>query len=183
MGLGAAGFGIAALMRDGGVRRVLASDPNEASHARAGAKGIEIADYATVMREADVVVATTGRPGLIAPEDVRRGQVILALTNPDPEIAPEAALAAGAAFAADGSSVNNVLGYPGLFRGALLAGAREINLQMKLAAAWAIAGLRVEAELVPDALDPDVHRRVAEAVREAAQASGAARPERAAAAL
>src|SRR3712207_7714699 len=57
------------------------------------------------------------------------------------------------------SSVNNVLGYPGIFRGALLAGAREINLQMKLAAAETIADLTTEAELVPDALDPDVHER------------------------
>ena len=53
---------------------------------------------------------------------IRAGQVILALTNPDPEIEPEAAEAAGAAFAADGRSVNNVLGYPGIFRGALQAG-------------------------------------------------------------
>ena len=55
---------------------------------------------------------------------VRPGQVILALTNPVPEIEPDAALAAGAAFAADGTSVNNVLGYPGIFRGAL-AGRRD----------------------------------------------------------
>ncbi len=71
------------------------------------------------MAEADLVVATTGRPGLIEPEMIRRGQVILALTNPDPEIEPEQAEAAGAAFAADGRSVNNVIGYPGIFRGAL----------------------------------------------------------------
>src|SRR3954470_24767965 len=74
LGLGAAGFGIAALMRDAGVRRVMASDPFEASHARALDRGIEIADLERVMREADVVVATTGRPGLIGPELVRPGQ-------------------------------------------------------------------------------------------------------------
>ncbi|MDQ5829027.1 MAG: NAD-dependent malic enzyme [Actinomycetota bacterium] len=179
IGLGAAGFGIAALMVDAGAKRVLGSDPNPLSHERASAKGIEIADMETVMREADVVVATTGVQGLIQPEMVRRGQVILALTNPYPEIDPESAVKAGAAFAADGTSVNNVLGYPGIFRGALLAGAQEINLQMKLAAAETIADLTTEAELVPDALDPDVHERVAEAVREAATKSGVALLDRA----
>jgi len=177
LGLGAAGFGIAALMVDGGVRRVIAFDPQEATHARATARGIEVADMETVMRVADVVVATTGRPGLIEPRMVRPGQVILALSNPDPEISPEDAERAGAAFAADGRSVNNVLGYPGIFRGALLAGADTINLEMKLAAARALAGLATGDELVPDALDPKVHETVASAVREAAESSGVARPE------
>ena len=183
VGLGAAGFGIAALMVDGGVRRVLASDPNELSHERAAGRGVEIVDMGTLMREAQVVVATTGRPGLITADMIRPGQVIMALTNPIPEIFPEQALAAGAAFASDGRSVNNVIGYPGIFRGALTAGAAEINLEMKLAAAWTIAGLTVEAELVPDVLDPEVHRSVAAAVHEAAVASGVARPERAPAGL
>jgi malate dehydrogenase (oxaloacetate-decarboxylating) len=183
IGLGAAGFGIASLIVDGKARRVLGSDPNEESHERARAKGIEITDMETIMREADVVVATTGVPGLIKPEMVRRGQVILALTNPYPEIEPEDALQAGAAFASDGTIVNNVLGYPGIFRGALLAGAREINLEMKLAAAEAIASHNTESELVPDALDPKVHKRVAEAVRNAAVESGVARRGRAPAGL
>jgi malate dehydrogenase (oxaloacetate-decarboxylating) len=179
IGLGAAGYGIAALMVDAGAKKVLASDPNPASHERARKKGIEIADMQTVMGEADVVVATTGVEGLIKPRMVREGQVILALTNPYPEIDPEEAIKAGAAFAADGTSVNNVLGYPGIFRGALLAGAQEINLPMKLAAAETIADLTTEAELVPDALDPAVHERVADAVREAAVASGVAHLDRA----
>jgi malate dehydrogenase (oxaloacetate-decarboxylating) len=174
IGLGAAGFGIATLIHDAGVRRVLASDPDPRAQEQARARGIDIADIDTVMREADVVIATSGRPGLITPEMVRPGQVILALTNPVPEIEPDAALAAGAAFAADGTSVNNVLGYPGIFRGALQAGASEINLEMKRAAAWALAGLTVESELVPDVLDPDVHATVAEAVRQAAVDSGVA---------
>jgi malate dehydrogenase (oxaloacetate-decarboxylating) len=177
IGLGAAGFGIAALMVDAGAKKVLASDPNPASHERAHAKGIEIVDMQTLLRKADVVVATTGVPGLIKPEMVRRGHVILALTNPYPEIEPEDALAAGAALAADGKSVNNVLGYPGIFRGALLSGATQINPEMKLAAASVIAELAAEAELVPDALDPNVHERVADAVREAAVGSGVAHPE------
>ncbi len=179
IGLGAAGFGIAALMVDAGARRVLASDPNPLSHERARAKGIEITDMQTVMDEADVVVATTGVPGLIEPEMVREGQVILAITNPYPEIEPEDALAAGAAFAADGKSVNNVLGYPGIFRGALLCGAKQINPEMKIAAAEILASLTTGDELVPEALDPNVHLQVAGAVREAAIASGAARLDRA----
>jgi malic enzyme len=73
--------------------------------------------------------------------------------------------------------VNNVLGYPGIFRGALLSVARQINAEMKLAAAEVIAELASEAELVPDALDPNVHEQVADAVREAAVASGVAHPE------
>ncbi|HEY6752175.1 MAG TPA: malic enzyme-like NAD(P)-binding protein [Rubrobacteraceae bacterium] len=179
VGLGAAGYGIAALMVDGKAKRVLASDPNEASHPRAAKKGIEITDMETVMREADVVVATTGVTGLIKPEMVREGQVILALTNPYPEIEPEDAMEAGAAFAADGTSVNNVLGYPGIFRGALLAGAGEINLKMRLAAAEALASLATDEDLVPEVLDPDVHKQVADAVGNAAIESGVARLERA----
>ena len=183
IGLGAAGYGIATLIHDAGVERVIASDPNPAAQEQARARGIEIGSLEDVMAAADVVVATSGRPGLIDPSLVRDGQVILALTNPAPEIDPDAAIAAGAAFAADGTSVNNVLGYPGIFRGALLAGATEINLQMKRAAAWAIAGLTVESELVPDVLDRQVHDCVAEAVRKAAIDCGVGNPERAPAAL
>jgi malate dehydrogenase (oxaloacetate-decarboxylating) len=179
LGLGAAGYGIASLMVDGGVQRVIAFDPVEASHARAREHGVEIGSMAQVMAEADVVVATTGRPGLIEPAMIRPGQVILALTNPAPEIEPELAEAAGAAFAADGRSVNNVLGYPGIFRGALEAGAAGINVEMKLAAARAIAELARDRDLVPDALDQHVHESVAEAVRTAATASGIARPDHA----
>ncbi|MGB3634492.1 MAG: malic enzyme-like NAD(P)-binding protein [Rubrobacteraceae bacterium] len=178
IGLGAAGFGIASLMVDAGAKQVIASDPNEASHARARDKGIEITSLEDLMQSAEVVVATTGVPDLIGPEMVRDGQVILALTNPYPEIEPETAREAGAAFAADGASVNNVLGYPGIFRGALLAGSKEINGEMKLAAAGAIADLTAESELVPDALDQEVHSKVSEAVREAAVESGVAHPDR-----
>ena len=183
IGLGAAGFGIAALMRGAGARRVIAADPNDAAHARAREEGIEVVEYDELMREADVVVATTGRPGLIAPGDVTKGQIVLALSNPEPEIDPRAALEAGAAFAADGSAVNNVLGYPGIFRGALLAGAKAIDNPMKVAAAHAIAALAEESELVPDVFDPQVHERVAEAVHEAADASGASDADRAATGL
>ncbi len=180
VGLGAAGFGIATLIHDAGAERVVAADPNPAAQEKAREHGIEIAGgLEELMAEAEVVVATSGQPGLIKPDMVRDGQVILALTNPVPEIDPDDALEAGAAFAADGTSVNNVLGYPGIFRGALLAGATEINVEMKRAAAWALAGLTVESELVPDVLDPKVHEAVTEAVRQAAYDSGVAEPEKA----
>jgi malate dehydrogenase (oxaloacetate-decarboxylating) len=180
LGLGAAGFGIASLMVDGGVEKVIAFDPLEASHERARERGIEICSMEDVLEKAQVIVATTGKPGLIDPSQIRKGQVILALTNPDPEIDPDAAREAGAAFAADGRSVNNVLGYPGIFRGALAAGARRITLAMKLAAARTIADLAPEDELVPDPLDLNVHTAVADAVCRAADRSGVSRPELAA---
>ena len=178
LGLGAAGFGIATLVKQGGAERVLAFDPDDRMHDRAREQGIEIATMEAVLAQSDVVVATTGRAGLIKPEMVHPGQVILALTNPVPEIYPDDALAAGAAFAADGSAVNNVLGYPGIFRGALMAGASRITTEMKLAAAWALAGLTIESELVPDPLDRRVHEAVAEAVRVTAVQAGLGDPER-----
>jgi malate dehydrogenase (oxaloacetate-decarboxylating) len=178
VGLGAAGLGIATLMVQAGASAVLASDPNDASHDRARERGIDVTSFDDLMARAELVVATTGVPGLIKPEQIRDGQVIFALSNPDAEIAPDAALAAGAAFAADGSMVNNVLGFPGIFRGALQTGACDITTRMKLAAARAIARLTNESELVPDALDPDVHAEVARAVAEAAAQEGQTRPDR-----
>ena len=75
--------------------------------------------------------------------------------------------------------MNNVLGYPGIFRGALLSGAERINAQMKLAPPRTSPPSATGSELVPDALDPDVHLQVADAVREAAIESGVARLDRA----
>ncbi len=114
-----------------------------------------------------MVVATTGKPGLVRPEMVRSGQIILALSNPDPEIQPELALAAGARFAADGKTINNALAFPGLFRGALRSGANRFTDNMKIAAAKAIAGQTKKDLLVPSILDRDVHRAVATAVEHA----------------
>jgi malate dehydrogenase (oxaloacetate-decarboxylating) len=174
IGLGAAGWGIAALIVEAGAKRVVAADPDQDKHEKARESGIEIVEKRELMRCADVVIATSGQPGLIDPSEVRDGQVILALTNPEPEIDPKAAEEAGAAVALDGTSVNNVLGYPGIFKGALQAGAQRVNSQMKLAAAWAIAGMSAEADqLVPDVLDPEVHDHIAEAVCKAARDSGA----------
>lgn len=184
LGLGAAGYGIAALMVEAGASRVIAFDPQAGSHARAQGAGIEVYEHMDeLLAEADIVVATTGRAGLITPSMVRPGQAILALTNPVAEIDPTAARAAGAAFAADGRSVNNVIGYPGIFRGALLAGADTITTRMKLAAAHAISDLTEGDDLVPEALDVTVHERVAEAVRQAAIDEGHARPDQAPAGL
>jgi malate dehydrogenase (oxaloacetate-decarboxylating) len=101
---------------------------------------------------------------------VRKGQIILALSNPDPEIEPVVALEHGAAFAADGKGINNVLGFPGLFRGALDARAARFTDTMLIAAARTIAERAAPDDLVPDALDKSVHAAVAESVRLAALA-------------
>jgi len=178
IGLGAAGFGIACLARKARAKAVLATDPDPLAQTHADANGIEIADFETVMARADIVVAATGRPGLIGSEMIRKGQVVFALTNPEPEIQPQVALRAGAAFAADGASVNNVLAFPGIFLGALSCGARTISTVMKLAAAQAIVKLTRQSELVPDPLDPAVHRAVATAVAGAARGEGLDRPDR-----
>jgi malate dehydrogenase (oxaloacetate-decarboxylating) len=176
VGLGAAGLGISRLLLSYGVKGVIGTDINTDAMRRLEAMRGETADLAGVMAEGQVVVATTGRPGLIAPSLVRPGQIVLALSNPVPEIEPQLAREAGAAFAADGRAVNNALGFPGLFRGALEARARRIDDAMKIAAARVIASYAEEGELVPSILNRDVHHAVAEAVHDAALASGAAPP-------
>jgi malate dehydrogenase (oxaloacetate-decarboxylating) len=168
IGLGAAGYGIARLLFSRGVERIMGADLDPSAVARFEQLGGEASDLQQIMAEAEIVIATTGVRGLIKPEMVRPGQVILALTNPDPEIEPSVARDAGAVFAADGKSINNVLGFPGLFRGALDARARSFTDAMLLAAAEAIADSAGDDDLVPDALDPVVHQAVAAAVRSAA---------------
>jgi malate dehydrogenase (oxaloacetate-decarboxylating) len=168
VGLGAAGLGIVRLLRAHGCGRVLGTDRAPAALDRLAALGGEPATLEAIMATCDIVIATTGVPGLIRPELVRPGQVILALSNPDPEIQPTAALERGAAFAADGRGINNVLGFPGLFRGALEARATAFTDAMLMAAAHRIAALAPGTSLVPDALDPAVHAAVTEAVRAAA---------------
>ncbi len=178
LGLGAAGTAIARMIQGASERPVLGFDPSPGAQERLRKSGGEIvADLDTLMQRADVVIAVSGRAGLIRPEQVRKGQGILALTNPHPEIAPEAALAAGAAFAADGRSVNNLLGFPGILRAALDTRARRITREMYVAAARTIASLAGPNELVPNPLRRDVHRAVARAVALAAQDAGVARVE------
>ena len=174
VGLGAAGMGISKLLKAYGVRKLLGTDINQKAmdiFAGIGGKPVTLQE---VMSSSDIVIATTGVAGLIKKESVKKGQVILALTNPDPEITPEDARSGGAAFAADGRGVNNALAFPGLFRGALDARARKINNRMKIAAAKAISKFAHEGELVPSILDMEMHRAVAEAVERAAFESGVA---------
>jgi len=170
IGLGAAGTGIVRLLRAFGVGHILGTDRNPAAVARLVAFGGEGGSLESIMARADIVIATTGVKGLIRPEWVRPGQVILALSNPDPEIEPLIARERGASFAADGKGINNVLAFPGLFKGALGARATRFSDVMLMAAADAIARLAGDDELVPDPLDKSVHERVAAAVHEAAVA-------------
>jgi malate dehydrogenase (oxaloacetate-decarboxylating) len=176
IGLGAAGTAIARMLGAVTAKPVIGFDPGADAVARLRALGGEPArDLQDLMARADLVVAVTGRAGLLASQWVRRGQGILALTNPDPEIRPEDALAAGAAFAADGRSVNNLLGFPGILRAAVDTRARRIDPSMYVAAAHAIASRARANELVPNPLRIDVHRAVARAVAEAAMKAGVAR--------
>lgn len=171
IGLGAAGTGIVRLLRAYGVERVLGADRSSDAIRRLESLGGESASLEGIMQRADIVLATTGVKGLIRPEWVRPGQVILALSNPDPEIEPLVARERGAAFAADGKGINNVLAFPGLFKGALAARVTRFSDQMLMAAADAIAQLARGDELVPDPLDKSVHERVTVAVRDAAAES------------
>lgn len=163
LGLGAAGFGIAKLLVEFGFT-VIGADPNPEAGKRLTDIGGTVATLAEAVKAADIVVATTGKVGVITQAMIRKGQIILAISNPEPEISTDDALEAGAAFAADGSSVNNALAYPGLFKAALTTGARRIDATMKIAAAKAIAGLCDGQELLPSIFHPDVHKNVFEAV-------------------
>ncbi|MGQ9009534.1 NAD-dependent malic enzyme [Bacillus stercoris] len=169
IGLGAAGVAICRMFMAYGVKAVYGTDKSEAAMNRLEQYGGQaVSSIEELMETCDIVIATTGVPGLIKPAFVRSGQVILALSNPKPEIEPEAALQAGAAYAADGRSVNNVLGFPGIFRGALNAKSKEINHDMLVAAAEAIAACTKQGDVVPQPLDSKVHQEVAAAVEHAA---------------
>ena len=178
IGLGAAGSAIAVLAASLPFRLVTAFDPREeavarfmrfASECHAPLQGTATpGGFDQVLDEADVLVLTTGKPDLLDRSKVRPGQVVVALSNPVPEISIEEALAGGAAIATDGSIVNNVLAYPGLFRGALDARASTITTRMKRAAAEALSSLATGGALLPDPLDRAVHAEVAQRVREAA---------------
>lgn len=199
-GAGAAGIAIIKLLISMGLKNVIMTD-------RAGAiyKGRdnlnvikqEMAEITNVNQEkgslkevikgADVFIGVSA-PGTLTEEMVRsmaKDPIIFACANPTPEIFPEAAKAAGAAVVSTGRSdypnqVNNVLCFPGIFRGALDVRASDINEEMKIAAAYAIADLVSGEELcadyiLPKAFDPRVRDAVAMAVSEAARKSGVAR--------
>ena len=142
---------------------------------------------ADAMKGADIFIGVSA-PGIVTGEMVRsmaEDAIVLPMANPDPEIDPELALKAGARVVGTGRSdypnqINNVLAFPGIFRGALDARASDINEAMKVAAAEAIAGLIRAEELSADyiivpAFDPQVGKAVAKAVHQAAIDSGVAR--------
>ena len=170
IGLGAAGFGIGKLLMDYGLR-VVGVDPNEQSRAWFAASGGTTATLEEALAHADVVIAATGVPGLITGKMIRKGQTILALTNPVPEIYPEEALEAGAVFACDGKLINNALAYPGLFKAALEMNAEQISSPMKIAAAQAISELADKEELVPSMFHPELHRNIVAAVKHSTSGS------------
>jgi malate dehydrogenase (oxaloacetate-decarboxylating) len=140
-----------------------------------------------VIRGADAFIGVSA-PGVLTGEMVKtmaRDAIVFACANPTPEIMPDEARAAGAKVVATGRSdfpnqINNVLAFPGVFRGAFDVRARDINEEMKIAAAHALASLVAPEELsadyiIPKAFDPRVAKTVAAAVAAAARASGVAR--------
>ena len=140
-----------------------------------------------VIKGADVFVGVSA-PGVLSEEMIRsmnKDPIVFAMANPTPEIMPDRAKAAGARVVGTGRSdfanqINNVLAFPGIFRGALDARASDINEEMKMAATRAIASIITDDELsadriIPDPLDGRVVAAVAKAVAEAARKSGVAR--------
>lgn len=199
-GAGAAGIAIIKLLVSVGAKNVVMTDRRGAIYkgrADLNPAKQEIAEKTNpagergglkdVIKGADVFIGVSA-PGVLTPEMVRsmaENAIVFACANPTPEIFPDEAKKAGAAVVSTGRSdypnqINNVLAFPGIFRGALDARASEINDEMKIAAAHAIAGLVSDEELccdniLPQAFDPRVGKVVAEAVKSAAVKSGAAR--------
>jgi malate dehydrogenase (oxaloacetate-decarboxylating) len=150
-------------------------------------RSMEKGSLADVIRGADVFIGVSA-PGVLTKEMVQtmnRDAIVFACANPTPEIFPDEAKAGGAAIVSTGRSdypnqINNVLAFPGIFRGAMDVRASDINDEMNMAAAKALAELIPESELGPDniipkAFDPAVGPAVAKAVAEAARRSGVAR--------
>ena len=196
-GAGAAGIAIAKLLHHVGVREIVAVDRRGIIHAGRGdlnpykreiaafnVHGIE-GDLARAMDGADVFIGVSAG-GIVTPRMVSAmadDAIVFAMANPVPEIMPEDAKKAGARIVATGRSdlpnqINNVLGFPGIFRGALDVRAREITLGMNIAAAEAIASVieePSEEEIIPSPLHPEVFPREAGAVAEMAVKEGVAR--------
>ena len=175
IGLGAAGNAIGKLIMRLTGNPVLGTDLSEDAVERFTRMGGRESTLQEIMSECEIVIAATGARNLIKPEMVRKGQVILALSNPNAEIDPEEALERGAAFAADGQVVNNVLGFPGIFRGAVDSRARRITHEMLIAAMEVLVSMTPAGELVPNPLDKRVHLEVARAVAATAIKQGIAR--------
>ncbi len=199
-GAGAAGIAIIKLMMSMGLKNVIMTDRKGAIYeGREDLNSIkeemskitnldhEKGTLAEVIKGADVFVGVSA-PGTLTAEMVKtmaKDPIIFACANHTPEIFPDEAKAAGAAVVSTGRSdfpnqVNNVLCFPGIFRGALDVRASAITEAMKIAAAYAIAGLVSDKELsadyiLPKAFDPRVRNAVAQAVAEAARKDGVAR--------
>ena len=200
-GAGAAAISITRLLLDDGFADITLCDrkgaiyegrtegmnPVKEEMARVTNRAKQKGSLADVIQGADVFIGVSA-PGAVTTEMVRtmaKDAILFACANPTPEIFPDEAKAGGARVIATGRSdfpnqVNNVLAFPGIFRGAFDVRASDINDEMKRAAAYAIAGLIGEDELnedyiLPAAFDPRVGKAVAAAVAEAARRSGVAR--------
>ncbi|MDR2753005.1 MAG: NADP-dependent malic enzyme [Oscillospiraceae bacterium] len=198
-GAGAAGVAIAKLFLSMGIKDILmtdrsgivsaqsASNASKAELARITNKDDRNGTLADAMQGADIFVGVSA-PGIVTEDMVKSmnpGAIVMAMANPVPEIMPDLALAAGAAVVGTGRSdfpnqINNVLAFPGIFRGALDVRASDINEEMKIAAAHALAGLVSDENLKPDfiipqAFDERVGPTVAAAVAAAARKTGVAR--------
>ena len=199
-GAGAAGVAIAKLFLSSGMKNVIMCDSKGVicqGDPRLSVDKQEIASWsnkdkvtgklADAIKGADIFVGVS-KAGLLSQDMIKtmaKDPIIMAMANPVPEIMPEEAKAAGARVVGTGRSdfpnqINNVLAFPGIFRGALDVRASDINEEMKIAAAKAIAGLVSDEELNPDyilpyAFDERVGKTVAAAVAQAARDSGVAR--------
>ena len=198
-GAGAAGVAISKLFKWMGVKNIIMCDKKGiiATKDDIDEPRHEILDYtnndkisgtlADALKGADVFVGVSA-PNVVTPEMIKSmadKPIVMAMANPTPEIMPDLAREAGAAVVCTGRSdfpnqVNNVLAFPGIFRGALDVRASDINEDMKVAAANALANLITEEELnadyiLPKAFDPRVKDAVAAAVAKAARDSGVAR--------
>lgn len=199
-GAGAAGIAITRLLMSIGLQEVILCDREGAIYegrpnlnyekelmAKISNKAKKKGTLADVLVGADVFIGVSG-PGVVTSDMVKsmaKDPIIFAMANPVPEIMPDEAKAAGAKVVGTGRSdfanqINNVLAFPGIFRGALDVRARDINDEMKIAAAEAIASLISEEELSPEYIipapfDSRVGQTVAKAVAEAARKSGVAR--------
>ncbi len=189
-GAGAAGWAIARFLLNFGINDVVLCDSRGAIYrgrengmnpvkqdiAECTNRANEQGELKSVIRGKDLFIGVSAG-GVVSPAMVASmapGPIVFAMANPVPEIWPHEAIGAGAAVATDGRNLNNALGFPGIFRGALNARANAINEEMKVGAARALAEQAHEGELVPDFMDKKVHLKVAEAVAEAARRSGVA---------
>jgi len=199
-GAGASATAVTKLLLSEGVENIIVCDrsgalyaektesmnPAKSELARITNRNGEKGSLAEIIKDADVFIGLSAGNVLTVEmvESMAKEPIVFALANPTPEIAPELARQAGVRIIATGRSdypnqINNVLAFPGVFRGALDVRARDINEEMKLAAAHAIAGLvgndLSEDYIIPEPFDPRVAPEVAAAVALAAQESGVAR--------